>query len=107
VDPRNIATWTLDIYHASDSNTLTTTPKQPFWLQAYLPILKHKLIDQQSGWQSGRELDFYPSNPGSTPARVPSTKKNYKKKSIKKITSKLPSVPFMTSSRKAYLKKKY
>jgi len=22
--------------------------------------------ERESGWQSGRELDFYPSNPGST-----------------------------------------
>jgi len=34
---------------------------------------------RESGWQSGRELDFYPSNPGSTPARVPTTKKIPKK----------------------------
>jgi len=31
---------------------------------------------RESGWQSGRELDFYPSNPGSTSARVSTTKKN-------------------------------
>jgi len=54
---------------------------------------------RKSGWQSGWELDFYPSNPSSTPARVPTTKKKFQKI---KITSKLP---FMTSSRKAYLKK--
>jgi len=48
----------------------------------------------ESGWQSGKELDFYPRNPGLTPARVSTTKKDHKP----------PSVPFMTSSRKAYLK---
>jgi len=31
--------------------------------------------DRESGWQSGKELEFYPSNPGSTPARVSTTKK--------------------------------
>jgi len=30
---------------------------------------------KKSGWQSGEELDFYPSNPGSTPARVSTTQK--------------------------------
>jgi len=29
----------------------------------------------ESGWQSGKELDFYPSNPGSTPARESTMKK--------------------------------
>jgi len=32
-----------------------------------------------TGWQSGKELDFYPSNPGSTPARVSSMKKKSSK----------------------------
>jgi len=27
-------------------------------------------IFRESGWQSGIKLEFYPSNPGSTPARV-------------------------------------
>jgi len=27
------------------------------------------------GWQSGKELDFYPSIPGSTPTRISTTKK--------------------------------
>jgi len=31
--------------------------------------------ERESGWQSGKELDFYPSTPGSTPARVSTTKK--------------------------------
>jgi len=44
-----------------------------------------------------KELDFYSSNLGSTPARVSTMKK--------KDHQKPPSVPFMTSSRKAYLKK--
>jgi len=44
----------------------------------------------------GKELDFYPSNPGSTPARLSTTKK--------KRHQKPPSVPFMPSSRKAHLK---
>jgi len=52
----------------------------------------YKFVHRESGWQSGKELDFYPSNPGSTPARVPTTKKRDHQ-----------SVPFMTSSRKAYL----
>jgi len=38
--------------------------------------LTHK--EMESGRQSGRELDLYPSNPGSTPARVPNTKKKMK-----------------------------
>jgi len=51
---------------------------------------------RESGWQSGKELDFYPTNPGLTPTRVFTTKK--------KDHQKVPSVPFMTSSRKSYLK---
>jgi len=59
------------------------------------------MLQWESGWQSGKELDFYPSNQGLTPARVSTTEK--------KDHQKPPSVPFMTSSRKAYLKniKKY
>jgi len=30
---------------------------------------------RESGWQSGKELDFYPSNLGSTRAQVSTTKK--------------------------------
>jgi len=47
---------------------------------------------RESGWQSGRELDFYPSNPGSTPARVPTTKKRI---------SKPPSVPLIMTKKKS------
>jgi len=36
------------------------------------------LTDWESGWQSGRELDFYPSNLCSTPAREPTTKTTIK-----------------------------
>jgi len=39
-------------------------------------------------------LEFYPSNPGLTPARVKLQRKD----------KKPPSVPLMTASRKAYLK---
>jgi len=34
---------------------------------------------QKSGWYSGKMLDFHPSNPGLTPARVKAPQKKYKK----------------------------
>jgi len=34
---------------------------------------------RESGWQSGKKLDFYSSNPGSSPARVSPTKKKSSK----------------------------
>jgi len=43
-------------------------------------LMMSLLVKEESGWQSGRELDFYPSNPGLTPARVPATKKKIPKK---------------------------
>jgi len=44
------------------------------------PILEHYPLFRESGWQSGRELDFYPSNnPGSTPTQVTTTKKKIQK----------------------------
>jgi len=44
---------------------------------------KHLTLTMESGWYSGKKLDFHPTNPGLTPARV-----NYHKK-----RSKPPSVP--------------
>jgi len=46
-----------------------------------------------SGWSSGKKLEFYPGNPGSTPAWVKPQKR-----------PKPPSVPLMNARRKAYLK---
>jgi len=41
--------------------------KQIISSQNTVPFNKNK-VARESGWQSGNELDFYPSNPGSTPA---------------------------------------
>jgi len=40
------------------------------------------LCVRESGWQSGKELDFYTSNPGLTPARVSTMKKIMKNHSV-------------------------
>jgi len=49
---------------------------------------KLSLRPRESGCSSGMKLEFYPSNPGSTPARVKTTKKDKKKP---------PRVPLMTA----------
>jgi len=54
-------------------------------------ITKEHFSLGSQGEQSGKELDFYPSNPGSPPARVSTT---HTKK--RKDHQKPPSVPFMT-----------
>jgi len=38
-------------------------------------VLAVRINRRESGWQSGKELDFYPSDTGSAPARVSTTKK--------------------------------
>jgi len=50
---------------------------------------------RESGWSSGKRLEFYSTNPGSTPVRVKYPKND----------QKTPSVPLMTADLQGVLKK--
>jgi len=63
----------LEISHFGLISTIWRHP--PTHPRPSLHCQQIQLLNWESGWQSGRELDFYPNNPGSTPAPVSTTKK--------------------------------